>query len=163
MTVFLLSGFILTMRSANLLSRSAPVRVAQGSQSNSAPMPNPQSRTPNPGHGSAAQASLVESYGKLPLSFEINKGQTDSAVKFLSRGSGYSLFLTGNEAVLALRKSNSNGKKQMAKGKSEFQHLPFDAPASLLERPASFQFPVSNFQTAPTNDEPRTTDHGRRS
>jgi hypothetical protein len=46
---------------------------------------------------------LVESYGKLPLSFEINKGQTDSQVKFLSRGSGYSLFLTGNEAVLALK------------------------------------------------------------
>jgi hypothetical protein len=59
---------------------------------------------------------LVEAYGKLPLSFEINKGQTDSQVKFLSRGSGYSLFLTGNEAVLSLRKSNSNGKKQMAKG-----------------------------------------------
>jgi hypothetical protein len=100
---------------------------------------------------------LVEGYGKLPLSFEINKGQTDSTVKFLSRGSGYSLFLTGNEAVLALRKGNSNGKKQMAKGKSEFQYSPFDAPSSLLQRPASFQFPVSNFQTPATNDEPPTT------
>ena len=59
----------------------------------------------------------MEAYGKLPLSLEVNKGQTDSRVKFLSRGSGYSLFLTGNEAVLALRKSNSNGKKQIAKGK----------------------------------------------
>ena len=55
---------------------------------------------------------MVESYGKLPLSFEINKGHTDSQVKFLARGNGYSLFLTGNEAVLALRKP-----VQMAKGK----------------------------------------------
>ena len=80
---------------------------------------------------------MAESYGKLALSFEINQGQTDSQVKFLSRGSGYSLFLTGNEAVLALRKSNSNGKKQMAKDKSEFFHAPFDAPSSVLQRPAS--------------------------
>ena len=45
------------------------------------------------------------SYGKLPLSFEINQGQTDPRVKFLSRGGGYTLFLTGNEAVLSLQKA----------------------------------------------------------
>jgi hypothetical protein len=52
----------------------------------------------------AATLRLVESYGKLPLSFEANQGQTDSQVKFLSRGRGYTLFLTGDEAVLALPK-----------------------------------------------------------
>ena len=36
----------------------------------------------------ATQARLVESYGRLPLSFELNQGQTDSRVKFLSRGRG---------------------------------------------------------------------------
>src|ERR1700683_490992 len=46
----------------------------------------------------AAQAKIPEDYGKLPLSFEANRGQTDPKVKFLSRGSGYSLFLTGDEA-----------------------------------------------------------------
>jgi hypothetical protein len=46
-----------------------------------------------------------ESYGKLPLSFEANEGQQDQAVKFLSRGSGYNLFLTNHEAVLVLTKS----------------------------------------------------------
>src|SRR6266699_4087471 len=56
----------------------------------------------------AAQARLAESYGKLPLSFEANQGQTDPRVKFLSRGSGYSLFLTGDEAVLALRSRQSS-------------------------------------------------------
>ena len=49
-----------------------------------------------------ANASVVEAYGKLPLSFEANQGQTDGQVTFLSRGSGYTLFLTQREAVLAL-------------------------------------------------------------
>ncbi|PYU31261.1 MAG: hypothetical protein DMG28_15825 [Acidobacteria bacterium] len=35
----------------------------------------------------------AESYGKLPLSFDANRGQTDSQVRFLSRGTGYTLFL----------------------------------------------------------------------
>ena len=48
---------------------------------------------------------IVESYGKLPLSFEPNRGQSDDPVKFLSRGSGYTLFLTSNEAVLSLSRS----------------------------------------------------------
>ncbi len=40
---------------------------------------------------------------QLPLSFEANRGQTDSQVKFLARGRGYTLFLTAEEAVLSLR------------------------------------------------------------
>ncbi len=50
-----------------------------------------------------AQARLVEAYGNLPLSFEVNQGQAESDVKFLSRGIGYTLLLTGNEAILALQ------------------------------------------------------------
>jgi hypothetical protein len=41
-------------------------------------------------------------YGKLPLHFEANQGQSDGKVRFLARGAGYSLFLTPTEAVLAL-------------------------------------------------------------
>ncbi|MBZ5514778.1 MAG: SBBP repeat-containing protein [Acidobacteriia bacterium] len=52
---------------------------------------------------SALQARLLQSYGKLPLGFDGNKGQADTQVKFLARGRGYSLFLTANEAVLVLR------------------------------------------------------------
>jgi hypothetical protein len=52
------------------------------------------------------QPRLVVGYGKLPLSFELNQGQTGPQAKFLSRGRGYTLFLTGDEAVLALRKSS---------------------------------------------------------
>src|SRR5712692_3740770 len=48
---------------------------------------------------------VSEAYGKLPLHFEANQGQTDSGVKFLSRGRGYTLFLTGRgEAVMLLGK-----------------------------------------------------------
>src|SRR5262249_2876206 len=50
---------------------------------------------------------LAQSYGHLPLQFEPNEGQTDSRVKFLSRGAGYELFLTSTEAVLALSKSTA--------------------------------------------------------
>ncbi len=51
------------------------------------------------------KARLVNFYGRLPLSFEANRGQTDPQVKFVARGSGYTLFLTRRgEAVLALRK-----------------------------------------------------------
>lgn len=46
--------------------------------------------------------SMQQSY-QLPMSFEANRGQTDNRVKFLSRGSGYTLFLTATESVLSLR------------------------------------------------------------
>jgi fibronectin type 3 domain-containing protein len=49
------------------------------------------------------EARAQAAYARLPLSFEANKGQTDAQVKFLSRGSGYTLWLTGTEAVLGLR------------------------------------------------------------
>src|SRR5260370_38138563 len=69
------------------------------------------------------QQHAQEAYGKLPLSFEANQGQSDSQVKFLSRGSGYSLFLTGNEAVLALKKPEKKA-----------SHSPHLQPASLATR-----------------------------
>ncbi len=47
---------------------------------------------------------VAKSYGRLPLSFEANRGQTDEQVKFLSRGKGYTLLLTPTEAVLALKR-----------------------------------------------------------
>ncbi len=58
-------------------------------------------------------ARLTEAYGKLPLSFEANQGQTDERVKFISRGQGYGLFLTADEAVLTLR-AQDEGKRDQA-------------------------------------------------
>jgi Beta-propeller repeat len=48
-------------------------------------------------------AAASNTYGKLPLSFEPNQGQTDARVKFLARASGYTLFVTADEAVFARR------------------------------------------------------------
>src|SRR6267378_593521 len=47
----------------------------------------------------------MEAYGKLALSFEENEGQTAGEVRYVSHGSGYELFLTPEEAVVALQPS----------------------------------------------------------
>ena len=68
----------------------------------------PGARAGTPEQGKVDQvtrARVIESYGRLPLSFEANQGQQDAPVKFLSRGQGYNLFLTNHEAVLVLTKS----------------------------------------------------------
>ena len=44
-------------------------------------------------------------YGRLPLTFEANHGQTNHQVNFLSRGPGYTAFLTGGAMVLSLSPS----------------------------------------------------------
>jgi len=54
----------------------------------------------------AAAPQIMDTYGRLPLMFEVNRGQTDSQVKYLSRGRGYGLFLTPGEVVLVARKSH---------------------------------------------------------
>jgi len=52
---------------------------------------------------SKVRPPLLEGYGRNSLAFEANQGQTDSSVKLLSRGMGYSLFFTQDEAVVVLR------------------------------------------------------------
>ncbi len=42
--------------------------------------------------------------GNLPLSLEPNQGQTDARVRFVSRGSGYTFFLSPASATFALRR-----------------------------------------------------------
>ena len=49
----------------------------------------------------ATQARIQKSYGRLPMHFEPNLGQTADEVKYVARGPGYTLFLTADEAVLA--------------------------------------------------------------
>ncbi len=51
------------------------------------------------------KVNLAANYGSIPLHFEPNVGQANSQIKFLTHGSGYSLFLTADEAVLALQKA----------------------------------------------------------
>jgi hypothetical protein len=48
------------------------------------------------------QAGTLTRAAPFPLDFEINRGQTDVAVKFLSRSAGFSLFLTEHGTVIRL-------------------------------------------------------------
>ena len=54
----------------------------------------------------ATQAHLSAAYGQLPLSFQINKGQTNPRVNFLTQGAGYTAFLTPTSAVMELQQGN---------------------------------------------------------
>jgi uncharacterized protein (TIGR03437 family) len=83
------------------LTYPAVYSQASGRSGVSAPEgPQPPSPETSPAH----EAQFVRNYGNLPLSFEANTGQADNSVRFLSRGIGYELYLTGDEVVLALRK-----------------------------------------------------------
>ena len=91
------------------------------------------------------QPRLVASYGKLPLSFEVNQGQTDPGVKFLSRGRGYTLFLAANEAVLELRKPSTVSSQLPAIqifGPESWN--PMEGSGRLLALPGQSQRPTDN-------------------
>ncbi|HEY5039647.1 MAG TPA: hypothetical protein VIJ93_11290, partial [bacterium] len=85
---WILSGLLLLTLTG---SRAVPLLLKTDVLKASSSVPQP-----------ADQLKLNESYGQLPLYFEPNQGQTDSQVKFLSKGSGYTLFLTSKETVLVL-------------------------------------------------------------
>src|ERR1700678_3112799 len=76
-----------------LLLILAGTSVSRANSQNQAPMPV------------AGRPAIVLS--AVPLNFEPNLGQADRHVQFLSRGSGYSLFLTPGEVVLNLERQNS--------------------------------------------------------
>ena len=74
-----------------------------------------------------ARSRMSASYGKLPISFEVNQGQTDGVVQFLARGAGYTLFLTPGEAVLSLHARDKDGAKGAARA-----HAPAVEASSLV-------------------------------
>ncbi len=74
--------------------------------------------TTDPALEATARAQVQKNFGKLPLSFVANHGQTDAAVKFTSRGQGAMFFLTANETVMKLRQV----KQEKAKGKTAIRN-----------------------------------------
>jgi hypothetical protein len=62
---------------------------------------------PTPDARQALEASLAENPLQAPVSYELNEGQTDPTVRFLTRGPDYTLFLTGAEAVLSFGDSGT--------------------------------------------------------
>jgi hypothetical protein len=83
----LLCSLILTMM---LSRRHAPARVANGKEASTA----------------TSSQKTRETYGRIPLSFEANRGQTENSVNFLARGAGYTLFLQPTEATFVLRNAD---------------------------------------------------------
>jgi hypothetical protein len=63
----------------------------------------PQS-VPAKGRPTSSSPKLDEHFGQIPLSFEPNRGQIDSSVKYLSRGQGYAIFLQPDAVTFALNK-----------------------------------------------------------
>src|SRR5438477_5209642 len=88
----------------------------------------------------AAQARVSEAYGKLPLHFEANRGQTHEDVRFLSRGLGYGLYLTAGEAVLVLARPNPDVVLRM----SLVGVAPEPSVSGLAELPAKSNYFIGN-------------------
>jgi hypothetical protein len=55
------------------------------------------------GNAASDRAEILDDYADLSLSFEENRGQTDSRVDFLGRGAGYAVFLTPTVAVISMQ------------------------------------------------------------
>ncbi len=149
-----LFGSIIALGVVGLVVITATNRQLPSHQSTLRPKPSAASTPARAGAG----PRLAAGFGQLPLSFEATAGQTDGQVKFLSRGRGYSLFLTGNEAVLSLRGGNqkSKGIGQMAKVEGRAHPLLL-SPASFLEgatnneQPTTPALPIYNLQSSIIN------------
>ena len=102
----------------------------------------------------AQQVRVVENYGKLPLSFEANTGQTNLGVKFLSRGRGYTLFLTSDEAVLELGRSKPEIRKSKIETGNSRIETGTDIPQPLIPR---LEPPVRGFEPRMPNPQARVS------
>ncbi len=67
--------------------------------------------------GPSQQREITARLGLLPLRFEANLGQADSQIQYTARGPGYSLNLTGDEAVVTLQRMDQKkrGRFEMRK------------------------------------------------
>lgn len=93
---------------ATILTGPSPPVIAKLEENTTGPaVGSPQ------GRATRAQARATQAYGKLPMRFEVNNGQVDERVRFLSPGKGYTLFLTDDEAVLMLRSRQSPGLRRV--------------------------------------------------
>lgn len=66
---------------------------------------------------------------RLPISFEENTGQADARVKFMSRGKGYALALTEEEAILALAKKPASENPHSSTVKQATLRMRFEGSA----------------------------------
>lgn len=60
----------------------------------------------------ATRQRIFEAYGRLPLSFEPNRGQAPAEYQYLVHGSNYELRLAPREAVVSLQLENAAGRAE---------------------------------------------------
>ena len=106
----------------------------------------------------AVRNRIAQNYGKLPLSFEPNSGQTDGDVRFLSRGPGYTLFLTGDQAVLRLKSKSSIPSRQAPVTRASLQRGGSRKGQSTLSEPQKQADAVLSMQLVGAN--PKVTTGG---
>src|SRR5262245_16891489 len=71
--------------------------------------PEPPPPTGAAGPARPVRASLAADFGRAPLPFEQNLGQTDPSVRFMTRGPGFGLWLTGDRAVFSVARPAQEG------------------------------------------------------
>ena len=96
----------------------------------------PQLAASAPTAARALQSSRVRSnFAALPLAFEANQGQTDPQVKYMARGSGYTVFLTPNDAVFALHSfapaSSAHAPNPVERSRERLAQKPIDDSISM--------------------------------
>jgi hypothetical protein len=106
---------LMTLAGVVLILGSAALRVADGENANRLSASDAQfvARPAKPARlaqssSAGGREQTLTAYSHLPLMFEPNQGQTDASVRFVAHGSGYGLYLTAHEAVLALPQSAIN-------------------------------------------------------
>ena len=122
MLVLLLAGSALlgsgfcraALKSVDQLSAASTLSASRSSL----PSKSSSSRlTPLQAKARLSQPDARSILGQLPLIFEANQGQADSRVKFLARGTGYSLFLDETSAVLTMQTARSAPDQQYVRMK----------------------------------------------
>jgi uncharacterized repeat protein (TIGR01451 family) len=83
----------------------------------------------------ATKTEMLHAISQLPMSFEINRGQTDKRVQFLSRGAGYTLFLTRDSAVLALPVPSGKPAPTQSAAAAETHSLPYVGSNTRFDSP----------------------------
>src|SRR5215208_5643698 len=84
--------------------------------------------------GAAAQMNeneAIDAYGRLPLSFIPNEGQTDEAVRYYAQGAGYDFFFTKEGAMLSFTDGKERGGHALA---LDFRGADPDATLEAQER-----------------------------
>jgi hypothetical protein len=97
-----------TRRRAPAASQAPNARRSPAVSPNSQPQTKAAVSRPDSAPQVSKQEAL-DAYGKLPLSFIPNEGQTDEAVRYYAQGAGYGFFFTHKGAMLSFAEGKGRG------------------------------------------------------